>query len=98
MRIVWNPVARKNLQTIRDHYRQFSEATAKQVTKGIIHATRRLEVFPKSGRMVPEISDPDFREVIWNDWRIIYMIPSEGEEIIEILNIIHSAQQFGAIK
>lgn len=98
MRIVWNPVARKNLQTIRDHYQQFSETTAKKVIRGIILATRRLEDFPKSGRVVPEMSDPDFREVIWNDWRIIYMVPSEGEEFIEILNIIHPAQQFGTIK
>jgi len=98
MKVVWNPVARKNLQTIRDHYKQFNETAAKEVTKGIILATRRLEDFPESGRVVPEISDPDFREVIWNDWRIIYMMPPEGEDVIEILNIIHSAQQFGPIK
>jgi len=98
MKVVWNPVARKNLQTIRDHYKQFNETATKEVTKGIILATRRLEDFPESGRVVPEISDPDFREVIWNDWRIIYMMPPEGEDVIEILNIIHSAQQFGPIK
>ena len=98
MKVVWNPVARKILRTIRDHYIQFNERTAKEVTKGIILATRRLEDFPKSGRMVPEISDPDFREIIWNDWRIIYMMPLEEDEFIEILNIIHSAQQFGYMK
>lgn len=96
MKVIWNPVARKNLQTIQDHYQQFSGATAKEVIKGIILATKRLEDFPKSGRIIPEISDPDFREVIWNDWRIIYLIPHEDGEYIEILNIIHSAQQFGS--
>ena len=98
MRIVWNPVARKNLQTIQDHYQQFSKRTAKEVVREIIFATRRLEDFPKSGRIVPEISDPDFREVISNNWRIIYMMPAENEEFIEVLNIIHSAQQFGSRK
>lgn len=72
MRIVWNPVAKKNLRTIRDHYKQFNKKTARKVTKGIIFATRRLEDFPESGRVVPEISDPDFREVIWDDRRMIY--------------------------
>lgn len=98
MRVVWNPEAKKNLQTIRDHYHQFSPDVAKKVTRGIVLATRKLSEWPASGRVVPEIEDPDFREVIWNDWRIIYMMPLKGEESLEILNIIHSVKQFGPIK
>lgn len=96
MKVVWNPEAKKNLQTIRDYYHQFSPPAAKRITKGIVLATKRLESWPSSGRIVPEIEDPDFREVIYSGWRIIYMLPIEGEGPLEILNIIHSAQQFGA--
>jgi hypothetical protein len=45
--------------------------------------------------MVPEIGDPNFREVIWKNWRIIHLLPTAPEAPLEILNVLHSAQQLG---
>ena len=94
MTVGWNPEAVKDLQTIRDHYLQFNPETAEKVTRGIILATRRLKNFPASGRIVPEINDPLIREVIWSNWRIIYLLPTSNNESLEVLNIIHTSRDF----
>ncbi|MBN1803521.1 MAG: type II toxin-antitoxin system RelE/ParE family toxin [Candidatus Lokiarchaeota archaeon] len=40
------------------------------------------------GRKVPELNDPNYRELIFGNYRIIYGI---FEEKIQILRIIHSS-------
>ncbi|MEX0647784.1 MAG: type II toxin-antitoxin system RelE/ParE family toxin [Balneolaceae bacterium] len=96
MQIVWNPQAKKNILSVKAYYQEFDSEVADKIVRGILSAVDRLEEFPESGRIVPEIGDPDFREVIWQDWRIIYFLPAHPGEMIEILNVIHTAQQFGS--
>jgi plasmid stabilization system protein ParE len=52
-------------------------------------ATDRLETFPKSGRVVPEIGREDIREIILGNYRIIYRIVTEE---VEILTVHHGAK------
>jgi plasmid stabilization system protein ParE len=97
MNIVWNRQAKNNLEEIRNYY-QDADAPANKfeyILDGILSALDRLERSPRSGRMVPEIGDPNFREVIWNNWRINYLLPKRSTGTIETLNVIHSVQQFG---
>ena len=61
----------------------------------VIEKTRMLEQFPRMGRMVPEIGDEAMREVIYRNYRIVYVVDREDEEV-EVLTIFHSSQQFGA--
>ncbi|MEM1053991.1 MAG: type II toxin-antitoxin system RelE/ParE family toxin [Bacteroidota bacterium] len=63
------------------------------VVSGLLSSTRRLESLPLSGRALPEIADPEIREVIWRWYRVIYWA---DEERVEILSVLHSTQQFGA--
>ncbi|WP_416139062.1 type II toxin-antitoxin system RelE/ParE family toxin [Hymenobacter psoromatis] len=53
-------------------------------------ATHMLESFPEAGRIVPEIGRPTIREVLKNDYRIVYRIISS--ERIDILRIHSSAR------
>ena len=52
--------------------------------------------FPRMGRVVPEIGDEAIREVIYRQYRIIYVVDRDDEEV-EVLTIFHSSQQFGAL-
>ncbi len=61
---------------------------------GLLNATQRLETFPRSGRAVPEVEDDDVREVIYRDYRVIYLY-DETAERIEVLSVLHSSKQFG---
>ena len=48
-----------------------------------------LEFSPESGRVVPELKSPQFREIIFGNYRIIYRI--EKDEI-SILTVRHGKQ------
>lgn len=55
----------------------------------VFEAVDRLELFPESGRVVPELNRKEIREVIIGNYRIIYRIRGE---LVEILTVYHSSR------
>jgi len=53
----------------------------------IIEAVERLETFPEMGRRVPEAEEENIREIIFQNYRIIYRL--ETEQVL-ILTILHA--------
>ena len=53
-------------------------------------ATDRLANFPESGRIVPEMNDPNFREIVLGNYRLIYRLRS-GD--VQIVTMHHGARQ-----
>ena len=94
--IRWSVQARKDLEAITDYYREESPSYAERFEEKIFEATRRLEVFPRSGRMISEAEDDQLREVIYRDYRIMYHLDEDEEEVL-ILTVLHSSQQFGGV-
>ena len=37
----------------------------------VFEAVKRLEIFPRSGRIVPEIGQEDIREILFGSYRIV---------------------------
>jgi toxin ParE1/3/4 len=63
---------------------------------GAFSVVDRLESYPASGRMVPEIEDAALREVIYKGYRIFHLVTgASGEESVEILAVVHSTRQSG---
>ena len=83
------------MAAIVDYYLGTAPAFAEVVQAGLLDSTRRLSEFPLSGRMVPEIGDETIREVVWREYRVIYFAEPDGNRV-EVLTVLHSAQQFGA--
>ena len=54
-------------------------------------AVKRLEVLPRSGRVVPEIGQEDIREILYGSYRIVYVV---GEEEVNILTVFHASRPF----
>jgi plasmid stabilization system protein ParE len=54
-----------------------------------LNSVERLEDFPRSGRVVPEIEQDNIREIILNRYRIVYRL-SENE--VKILTVFHSSK------
>ncbi len=52
-------------------------------------STERLNDFPLSGRNIPELRLPHLREIIAENYRILYEIQ---EQTVNILAVIHSRQ------
>ena len=91
-KIRWTEKASSNLQAIHDYIAKDSKTYAARFIKSLIKATVKLEQMPRCGRIVPELEDYGFREVIFQNYRIIYRIV-ESSENIEILAVMHSSRE-----
>jgi plasmid stabilization system protein ParE len=97
-RVIWSPQALADLEAIGDHLAREAPAYAQAFVDSLFAAVERLEVFPNSGRAVPEIEDAALREVIHKGYRIFHIVSSSEEETeaeVEILSVFHSTRQFG---
>lgn len=82
--ILWSKRARLDLLEIGDFIaRDKPEAAATWVRK-ILDAIERTALFPASGRIVPEIDRSDIREIILENYRIVYQ---QSESTIMVLTV-----------
>jgi toxin ParE1/3/4 len=89
--VKWSRPARMDLKQIHNYIADDSRYYAKKVVQTIVEKTEELMVFPEIGRIVPEIDDPNIRELFVYSYRLIYEITPNG---IEILAVIHGRRDF----
>ena len=91
MKVNWTDAARIQL---RDIHTFLSRSSPQYATKMVDRLTRRsqqIATFPRSGRVVPEASDVNIREIIEGPYRIIYHLL--GDEI-DVIAVVHGASQW----
>ena len=49
-----------------------------------------LKQFPKFGRKVPEYNNPNLREILYNNYRIVYLVK---DPYLEIISVIHGSRR-----
>ena len=91
VKINWTSQAKNDLISIAEYIAKDSQKFAKIQIKIIRSRTNQLIKFPNSGRIVPEISDPEIREIIIGNYRLIYRTVSDQQ--IDILAVHHSARK-----
>jgi toxin ParE1/3/4 len=91
--VFWTPQAIADLEAIRDFIARDSARHGALVTASIRRAVSRLRTFPRSGRVVAELGDPDIREVIVGTYRVVYLLRRTR---VEVLTVFHGAQDIGA--
>ena len=89
--VKWSQPARMDLKQIHDYIAKDSKYYAKNVAQRIVEKTEKLMDFPEIGRIVPEMDDPNIRELFIYSYRLIYEITPDG---IEILAVIHGKRDF----
>ena len=95
MKIKWTDPAIKSLRNLHGYIAKDSEIYASSFVQRIILAVEKLTNFPRIGRVVPEADDETIRELLYQNYRIIYRIKSE---LIEILTVIHGRRDLGSLK
>ncbi|MEM6784630.1 MAG: type II toxin-antitoxin system RelE/ParE family toxin [Bacteroidota bacterium] len=96
-RVIWSPQALADLEAIGDYLAREAPAYAQAFVDGAFDAVKQLELFPRSGRAVPEIRDVALREVIYRGYRIFHIVSERDTGIeVDILSVFHSTRQFGA--
>jgi toxin ParE1/3/4 len=89
MRIIWSPLAVERTAEIAEYISRDNPTAAKKWIDAIFSKVLQLKSFPESGRIVPEINNKNFRELIYGNYRIIYRL----EKIqVSILTIRHGKQ------
>lgn len=89
MRIIWSPLAVDRASEIADYIAQDKPSAAEKWIDTVFSKVERLKSSPEIGRIIPEINDSQFRELIYGNYRIIYRIETKQ---ISILTIRHGRQ------
>ena len=89
MPIRWSQRAVDDLQNIHTFIARDSEIYALRVVQELIKAVEQLVEHPNSGRLVPERSAADLRELIRPPYRIVYR---QAKDQIQIITVFHSSR------
>ena len=90
-KIVWTICSREDLREIATFIARDNPAAAIKLGDMIFARVDSLEKFPELGRIVPERNQPEVRELIVKNYRVIYRI-RQKEKRLEILRIWHGAR------
>ena len=90
MNIFWSPLAITRVNEIADYIANDNLHVAQDWVDDVFEKIERLEEFPSSGRVVPELTREDIREIFLGNYRIIYQI---SKEVVSILTVRHFKQR-----
>lgn len=86
MEVVWSDDALADVQEIFIYIASDSARYADEITARFFASAERLKSFPRSGRMVPEFEQENFRELIVGDYRILYEVLEDSVRVVNVLN------------
>ena len=89
MKIVWSPLAVDGASEIAGYIAQDKPSSAEKWINTVFSKVEQPRSSPEIGRIVPEISNKQFRELIYGNYRIIYRIEKKQ---MSILTIRHGKQ------
>ena len=90
MTIVWSPLALDRVAEIAGYIARDKPSAAEKWVKTVFAKVEQLEISPELGRVVPEIGNVQFRELIYSQYRIVYRIEKKR---ISILTVRHARQE-----
>ena len=85
----WSNQALADLEAIGDFIARDAPSVAQVFVERVFAAVKRIETFPRSGRVVAEIGQEDIREILFGSCRIVYVV--SADEVI-ILTVFHAAR------
>lgn len=87
-KIVWTDQAIEDINGIAEYIAKDSLRFAQIQTERFFQRAEILQTQPLAGRLVPELRDPGLRELVMQDYRIIYHC--KLEDLVTILTVHHS--------
>ncbi len=92
-KIAWTEDAVSSFENVVKYISEDSVFYASNFAKKILVLVEKLKDFPSMGRIVPEYRNPEIRELIYQNYRIVYKISGE---VIYLLLITHCSQELPA--
>ena len=87
----WTNQAVEDLRAIRLFIERDSPRYGRLVAERLFEATSRIEQFPRSGRMIPEVGREEYQEFIVGEYRIVYRL--DGDAAV-LLTVFRSSRLF----
>jgi len=82
----WTPQAAEDLESIAEFIAGDSPPYASLFVMDVLRVVERLEAFPRSGRVVPELDQPSIREILMGSYRIVYRLRAGIVEVLTVWN------------
>lgn len=90
LRVELSPQALIDLEAIADFIARDDLDAALSWVDRLIERARRVGAVPRSGRIVPELGEPEIREVLLRTYRIIYRV--EPRRVL-VLTVVEGRRQ-----
>ncbi|MFH0989539.1 MAG: type II toxin-antitoxin system RelE/ParE family toxin [bacterium] len=84
MKIFWTKEAVLRLQEIEEYISRDKPVIAIEFVDKLISVAETLVDNPKKGRIVPELSLESIRELLFRNYRIVYLVKKNSIEIITV--------------
>jgi addiction module RelE/StbE family toxin len=89
VKIIWSPLAIDRASEIAEYIAQDKPSAAENWINTVFSKVEQLKSSPEIGRIVPEIRNDQFRELIYGNYRIIYRVEKTQ---LSIFTIRHGKQ------
>ena len=90
--VIWTQTATEELADIAGYLGSYSESYARLTVKRFYERAGQLTDFPEMGRVIPELDQSNYRELLEGNYRLMYEILSD--DIILIQRVLHQARDF----
>jgi toxin ParE1/3/4 len=91
--VIWTEPALQEMDAIAEYIALDNPAAASHLIQEVLDKTERLEDFPQSGRIPPELPNSIYREVVVPPCRIFYR---EDDKRVLILYVMREERQLRA--
>lgn len=91
--VIWTEPALQELDALAEYIALDNPAAASELVQEVFDKTERLENFPQSGRVPPELPNSVYREVVVPPCRIFYR---EDERRVLVLYVMREERQLRA--
>jgi toxin ParE1/3/4 len=85
----------ESLRNLHGYIAKDSEIYASNFVQRIVLAVEKLTNFPRLGRVVPEADEETIRELLYQNYRIIYRIKGER---VEILTVVQGSRDLSSFR
>ena len=92
--ISWSLTAGSDLQKIEEFIAKDSVLHAVAFVDRLIESAEKLKASPNIGRIVPEFSRQDLREVLFRGYRVVYL---SSPETVTVLRVVHGARDLAEL-
>ena len=84
--VEWTPQALEDVDEIAKFIKRDSPKYAQITARKIFHSVDRLKRFPRSGRKIPEFDKEFLREVLMDNYRVMYLLT---DKTVFVFTVMH---------